>query len=136
MTDVATRRGRGATADVQDVADVADENGAAPKRERKGKPIQINVPVDLKSQIDAAAEAAGKTNARFVLEALVESRFPDYTLPSIVRTGSAARAPALFPKSLSQEQMKERKDNARLLLDALAKGAINLDAVKAQMGLT
>lgn len=121
MTDVAVTPEQG--------QEQAQANG---RSKRNTAPIQITVPLDLKAVIKAKADEAGKTEARWVLENIAGDLA--YVLPEAPTRGGG-RTPALFPKGLTPDQKRQRFDAARTLLAALDKGEIDLDAIKAKLGL-
>lgn len=128
MTDVAT-----ANDTATEVATEAGEaNGSGPKK--TSAPIQLTVPLDLKDRIETAAKEANVSSARYILENFVTYKFPDYTLPEPQRAAGPKQT-ALFPKSLSPEQKKERFEAARLLLAALDADKLDLAAIKQQLGV-
>lgn len=110
--------------------DEQHDNGTASKRNTA--PIQLTVPLDFKAQIEKAAEDAGKTTARWVLEQIAANM--GYVLPETQTR--QPRQGALVPRTLSPEARKERYDAARTLLAALDKGEIDLEAIKARLGLS
>lgn len=144
MTDVATQTNEQAPtaqdnatpAEGTPSADGANANaGANGKSKRNVAPIQITVPLDLKQKIKEAAEAAGKTEARWVLENIAGDL--TYTLPEATRTVAprgGVKMTDVFAKDLTPEQKRARLTEAKTLLDALAKGVINLDDIKAKLG--
>jgi hypothetical protein len=116
-------------------ANGASANGTAGKSKRNVAPIQITVPLDLKQQIKTAAEAAGKTEARWVLENIAGDL--QYSLPEATRASTSrggVKMTDVFAKDLTPEQKKTRLAEAKTLLEALAKGVINLADIKAKLG--
>lgn len=142
MTDVATTEQ--ATAPDQDAngaatAAVAEviEDGAEAKSAKNTAPIQITVPLDLKAKIKEMADAAGKTSARWVLENVAVDL--GYELPAETRVATergGVKMTDVFAKGLTPVQKKERLTNAKLLLDALGAGKIDLEKIKADLGMS
>lgn len=137
VTDVA------ATSEQTAVADGATEasaNGAAAdegKSKKNTMPIQITVPLDLKAQIKAKADESSKTSARWVLE--LAARELGYELPAETRVATergGTKMTDVFAKDLTPAAKKERLATAKLLLDALGAGKIDLDKVKADLGVS
>lgn len=109
------------------------DTSANGKSRRNTAPIQVTVPLDLKAQIEQKAEADGvPSSARWLLQ--LAAKELGYELPEAQARG-ATRPAALFPKTLSPEAKKERFDAARTLLAALDSGKIDLEAIKAQLGI-
>lgn len=151
MPATRTRRpGTGPAAPVEvetamtDVANpVATDDAAAAPAEANGKskktsaPIQLTVPLDLKAMIETrVAEKSAPSSARYILERFTAQEFPDYTLAPQTRVQTArggVRMTDVFGKDLTPEQKKDRLASAKTLLDALAKGIVNLDDIKAKL---
>lgn len=116
------------------MTDVATPEATEATAEAKSKPIQLTVPVDLKTRIEAKAAESGKSSARWALE-LIAKEF-EYELPAAARVstrGGGVKMSDVFAKSLSPEQKRERLAQAKLLLDGLARGVVNLDDIKAKL---
>lgn len=139
MTDVATPEQTAPAAEVSANGATAElTDGAAPAEATKKTtaPIQLTVPLDLKATIDAKAEAAGKSSARWILENIAGDL--TYTLPEPTRAAGnrgGIKMTDVFGKDLTAEQKKSRLTDAKTLLDALSKGLVNLDDIRAKLGV-
>lgn len=131
-----------AEAPVEGVAAPVAEDGAvaAPAEDAKSKkktmPIQLTVPLDFKAIIEEKAKEAGTSSAQWVLRNIAADL--NYTLPPQTRsTGvkGGIKITDVFAKDLTPEQKRQRLQEASTLLEALRKGVINLDDIKAQLGV-
>lgn len=113
----------------------AEANG---KSKKNSAPIQLTVPLDLKTLIeDRVKERNAPSSARYILERFVAQEFPDYSLPAMTRASTGrggVKMTDVFAKDLTPEQKRSRLSDAKTLLDALAKGVISLDDIKAKLG--
>lgn len=106
------------------------------KSKKNTAPIQITVPLDLKTMIEQRAEQAGKTAARWILENVATDL--EFTLPEATRTASprgGVKMTDVFAKDLTPEQKRQRLADAKTLLDGLAKGVIDLADIRAKLGV-
>lgn len=141
MTDVANPAGTDAPAEATVTETAAPEsNGSAPataaKTAKTNAPIQLTVPLDLKAKIEATAEAANKSAARWALE-LIAKEF-EFDLPAVTRVSTGkggVKMTDVFAKDLTPEQKRERLSAAKLLLDGLSKGLFNLEDIKAKLAV-
>lgn len=130
VTDTATVENP--TAEATEAAP-AEANG---KSAKTSAPIQLTVPLDLKAIIEAKAAEAGKSSARWVLENIATD--VEYTLEPATRATSVkgtVKMTDVFAKDLSPKEKQDRLVAAKTLLDGLAKGILNLDDIKAQLGI-
>lgn len=134
VTDVATTEQTTAPdASANGAADVAEDG----KSKKNTLPIQLTVPLPLKAKIKETADAAGKTSARYVLEMVAKEL--GYELPAETRVATergGVKMTDVFAKDLTPAAKKERLAQAKLLLDALGAGKINLDDIKSQLGVS
>lgn len=106
------------------------------KSAKNSAPIQLTVPLDLKAIIEAKAAEAGKSSARWILENIATD--VEYTLAEPTRATSVkgtVKMTDVFAKDLSPKEKQDRLAAAKLMLDGLAKGVINLDDIKRQLGI-
>src|SRR3982751_2127737 len=91
VTDVQTAEPTNATnADAPAEGAGAGANGASAEANGKSKknsaPIQLTVPLDLKTRIeDRVKERNASSSARYILEQFVKQELPDYSLPPMTR---------------------------------------------------
>lgn len=143
VTDVQTAPAPTADATATATPEAPAANGAAPaeangKSKKNSAPIQLTVPLDLKAKIEArVTEKSAASSARYILETFAKIEFPDYTLPPMTRTSTrrgGVKMTDVFAKTLTPEQKQATLTNAKMLLEALNKGLLNMDDIKAKLG--
>lgn len=113
----------------------AQTDGEQPKTDPKARrTIPISVPNEMYDIVAKAAEESKLTVAAFARNILA-ARF-EYKLPANTRNRASKYGTPEERKAAQASKQKDRYAKAQILLKALEAGEIDLDAIKAKLGVS